>query len=395
MRSEIFEDYAAIALKQGLISEAEDPRVGSDDLSTIEILYGVKPNGKDEKSMMQQAHPTSTIIAPAYDRLNGLVENEMERHNIIMHILNKPPQGKLTQHRYAEQSLMEELVKIGFYMDNQNQSELVFLADSCTERLQKKAILPLLAAIAGGLTLIGIYNNFAYLSQGVSNDCDNAIEAIEKFSQQMPDTSSQLSELVDGIKYVKSLYGEAMRYATDFQNLNHDNVVSGAVHVNNSSAGQQAFKILERYKKTAMMLSDRIMKVYLPIIQTSEVNEERNSSSIWTGLTNTWYALVGSTKNDVLKMLVGSNVDLLGQGGLVGSLRKSVEQITAKETAMKNYVDQHQESLMEYLSKSTEDGGTTVEPKVEPKVKPKPEIEPPKKKLIDELKDKPSAGMAL
>lgn len=379
MRSEIFNKYAAIALEQGLLSEAveEKSRIGSDDISTIELLYGIKPNGKEEKNIIEQAHPESVVIAPAYDRLNGIVENEIERHNMIMQIMNKPHQAKLTQHKYAEQQLMNELVRIGFLMDNQDQHELTSLADSCTEGLQKKAILPLIGAIAGGLALLGAYSNFAYLSQGIQNDCDNAIDAISKFSQQVPEISSQLSELMDGIRYIKSLHVKALKQAESISKNKQVDAIRGAIDLNNSSEGQNAFEIMERYKRAASILADRIMRVYLPIIQSTEPSEERNSSSIWTGLTNTWSAIFGSAKNDVIKMLVGANVDVIGQGGLVGSLRKSVEQITAKENAMKAYVEQNKNSLVEYIDENSKDqeGNSSTTEKV-----------PTEKKLIDELK---------
>lgn len=383
MRSEVFDNYATIALEQGLISNAEESaRVGSDDISTIEALYGIKPNGKDEKNIMEQAHPESVIIAPSYDRLNGLVENEMERHNIIMHILNKPPQAKLTQHRYAEQELMEELIRVGFLMDNQDQLELMSLADACTEQLHKTAILPLLGAVAGGLALLGAYNNFAYLSQGIQNDCDNAIEAVDKFSQQVPEISAQLSELSGGIRYIKALHIKALKYAENFKALKQDDTIKGAIDINNSTTGQQAFKLMEQYKRAANMLADRIMKVYVPIIQSTQPAEERSSSSLWTGLTSAWSALFGSAKNDVLKMLVGADIDIMGQGGLVGSLRKSVEQINAKENAMKAYVEQNKTSLVEYLSEATKEEEPTSEM---PPTKPEG-----KKTLVDELKEEGS-----
>lgn len=384
MRSEIFDKYAAIALEQGLLSEAaeEKSRIGSDDISTIELLYGVKPNGKDEKNIIEQAHPEPVIIAPAYDRLNGLVENEIERRNIIMQIMNKPHQAKLTQHRYAEQQLMSELVRIGFLMDNQDQFELMSLADACTEGLQKKAILPLIGAISGGLALLGAYRNFAYLSQGIQNDCDNAIDAISKFSQQVPGITAQLYELVDGIRYIKGLHAKALKQSESITKIKQNDAIKDAIDLNNSNTGQQAFKLMEQYKRAANVLADRIMKVYLPIIQSTEPAEERNSSSIWTGLTSAWSAIFGSSKNDTIKMLVGTNVDFIGQGGLVGSLRKSVEQITAKENAMRAYVEQNKNSLVDYIAEVTkeQDDASNTNLSVLP-------TEPQQKKLIDELKE--------
>lgn len=383
MNSEIFDNYVAIAREQGLISEATDSvRVGSDDISTIELLYGIKPNGKDEKSMVEQAHPEPVIIAPSYDRLNGLVENVQERQNIIISIINKAPQSKLTQHRYAEtKELVDELVRVGFMMDNKNEMELMALADSCTENLLKKqAILPLLAAIVGGLTLIGTYNNFTYLSQGVGNDCDNVVEAVSKLSQEVPEISNQLSELIEGVKYVKKLYDQAIQVASKFKTTKYNNPVQGAIEINNSSTGQTAFQLLEQYKRAAVVLADRIIKIYVPIIQNTEPAQDRSSSSVWTGLSSAWHTLVGSAKNDALKTLVGVNVDLIGQGGLVGSLHKSVEQINSKEKAMQAYVDQNKGSLVDYLSEAAK-GESETSTKLPPVVLEK------KKKLIDELKE--------
>lgn len=394
MRSEIFDNYVDIARKQGLISEAADsPRVGSDDLSTIELLYGVKPNGKDEKSIIEQAHPEPVIIAPAYDRLNGLVENEQERQNIIISIINKAPQAKLTQHRYAEtQELMDELIRVGFLMDNKDQHDLMKLADDCTEHLLKKqALFPLLGGIAAGLALLGTYNNFTYLSQGVGNDCDNAMEAVAKFSQEVPEISDQLSELNQGIKFVKELYEKALKTAADIKSIKRENMVESAVEVHGSSIGKTAFTLLEQYKKAASILADRIMKVYVPIIQTTEPAQDRSSSSIWTGLSSAWHSLVGSKKNDALKALVGANIDIVGQGGLVGSLRKSVEQISAKEKAMHAYVEQNKGTLVDYLSEAVK----REESSVTPKPAPKPNESVPKKRLIDELNSGPSKGMAI
>ena len=149
--SEIFDNFAKIALDKGLISEAAEgviktvlaestnPRYDSKTLSDIEILYGVRPNGKDEKDIIGQAHPESVVIAPAYDRLNGLVENVKERHDIMVGIAMKPHQGKLTGHKYAKQDLLNELIRLGTFLDSKGQEDLMSLADGCTEKLTKEA----------------------------------------------------------------------------------------------------------------------------------------------------------------------------------------------------------------------------------------------------------------
>jgi len=155
MRSSIFDEYAKIAEEQGLVSAAStkseralkkyrndnDPRMGSDDISTIEALYGVKTDDpvKYERNIIEMAHPKPVVISPSYDKLNGLVENENERQNITLNIVMRPTTGKnITQGpKYARKELMLELVKIANDMDNFDVEELRVLADDCIVGLKK------------------------------------------------------------------------------------------------------------------------------------------------------------------------------------------------------------------------------------------------------------------
>ena len=61
------------------------PRMDSQDIDIIESLYNVKPDSsvEYERNIIDRAHPHSVVISPAYDKINGLVENENERHDII------------------------------------------------------------------------------------------------------------------------------------------------------------------------------------------------------------------------------------------------------------------------------------------------------------------------
>src|SRR5580698_958921 len=112
--SEVFDNFIKIAMEKGLVSKAEaertekntkSPRWDSLDISAIEALYGVKPNlPKDmeyEHNIMEDAHPNSVVIAPSYDKLNGLVENNNELQAILMHIIYKEPEmGSPNQGKY-------------------------------------------------------------------------------------------------------------------------------------------------------------------------------------------------------------------------------------------------------------------------------------------------------
>jgi hypothetical protein len=146
--SDIFDDFAKIAMEKGLISKGspeelkrkleENPRMDSLDISAIEALYGVKPDTpKDmqyKKNIIEDAHPNSVVVSPSYDKLNGLVENLNERQNIIMNIVQRTPDGHIINRKYAEQQLLLTLVRIGNDLDNRNQTELRTLADVCLEQ---------------------------------------------------------------------------------------------------------------------------------------------------------------------------------------------------------------------------------------------------------------------
>jgi len=134
MKNEVFNNYVKIALEQGLISEGQDvPESKNKDYAdTIKTLYGLDiPLNDSDKDILDQAHPNPVVIAPAYDRVNGLVENLRERQDIMA--------GIALKHRYANayRDLVNELVALGFRMDNADHKELRVLADTCSHRLTK------------------------------------------------------------------------------------------------------------------------------------------------------------------------------------------------------------------------------------------------------------------
>ncbi|HVI41787.1 MAG TPA: hypothetical protein VM577_14135 [Anaerovoracaceae bacterium] len=234
IKSEIFDEYAKIAVEQGLISEAEEktnPRYDTKTLSDIEILYGVKPNGEDD-DILDKAHPNPMIIAPAYDRVNGLVENLKEQHNVMCGIARKPNDGKLTQHRYvnANNDLANEVIKLAFMLDKNDQEDLMSLADSCADRLTKEAIAPLIiAGIVAGVAALA--EGLAYLSnnpesQNIKADATKTLKELDEatsdswfgsgFAQLRPtlqpviDNVSKLVKLADDFNADRALLTKSL-----------------------------------------------------------------------------------------------------------------------------------------------------------------------------------------
>lgn len=157
-KSEIFENFAQIALKEGLISvnpmkkEAAD-KTDKERQKEIQMLYNVKPNGKeDEESITERAHPDTVVIAPSYDKVNGVVENDMQQSDIMGYIAMKNPDGNYATFKLAHDSFALELSKTAQMLDNKSIDDLRILADSCLEKFaDAKNITPEALGAATGL----------------------------------------------------------------------------------------------------------------------------------------------------------------------------------------------------------------------------------------------------
>lgn len=263
--SEIFNEYVKIAEQEGFVSEADyaEGRIGSDNKEVIEMLYGVKPNGKeDETHIMDKAHPESpVVIAPAHDKMNSILETEKERQNIMTYIALKMPDGNLTQGRYvtAYNNLMESLVRAGFATDNEEQQDLMKFADSCTERLEKTALAPLvLGLIWAGVAALGtvaLVNNTPNLAQSVSNNTEAAIRELEDLREESPGLVNDILPKLRALQEASKAYDtaadrirSAARSAKDADSL---------VDLNMSGELASEFRTVDDYSKLVMKwLSD-------------------------------------------------------------------------------------------------------------------------------------------
>ncbi len=151
--SEIFNSFIEAAEKGGLVRLAEDdaeaskkaleknPRADSLTKEKISNLYNLKPEtGKKmeyKSNIMEIAHPDPLFIHDSYDKLNGLVENNIERQNAILRIVNKKNNGLLTQHKHAQDEMVRCLVRIANFLDNKDEVELAKLADQCIEEMHQ------------------------------------------------------------------------------------------------------------------------------------------------------------------------------------------------------------------------------------------------------------------
>lgn len=223
--SEIFKEYAKLAVERGLIKEAkkepEKPKSKYDsvDLEAVQMLYGIKVDD-EEKSVLERAHPDPVIMAPSYDRANGLVENLLERHDIMTQIALKPTDGKLTHKRYvkASQELVNELLKSAFVLDGKGEEDLMKLADSCADKLVKEAwvtgllrVLPkiwtVVKWVGTAIAVSKVVENHVNMSQGLINDIDHALKEISEIKH-----GSSFDNLVNELKHLRGLAEEAKTY---------------------------------------------------------------------------------------------------------------------------------------------------------------------------------------
>jgi hypothetical protein len=197
------------------------------DIKDIEALYGVKPDMPKsmeyKKNIMEDAHPDSVVLSPAYDRLNGLVENNIERQNIILNIIDKVPTGQLTNKRYAEQELILSLVRLGNDLDNQNKDELMVLADTCLEQVnfaQRKSLvktalsmLAITELIAASFGAIYAWQHLPNISRGFKQDSARLKDAVTSLMTSTVDYGFGI-EVADNVKADMAKF---LKYLNDFE----------------------------------------------------------------------------------------------------------------------------------------------------------------------------------
>jgi hypothetical protein len=232
-KNEIFNNFIKIAEEKGLISHAktskqileETGRADSRTMEEVTKLYDLKLDApKDmqyDNNISELAHPGSLVIAPSYDKLNGLVETNQERQNIIRHILNKTPSGQIFQQKYAQQLILS-LVKAANDLDNRNESELRSLADACLLQVSGKSIVkegigPLAIILPIAATLGAIYakNHLPFISDGFKADNEKLMKELDDLlnsntdfgvgNQYSPEFLSMVSDLKARLEQFASL----------------------------------------------------------------------------------------------------------------------------------------------------------------------------------------------
>lgn len=334
--SDIFAEYNRISEEKGLIKKAEsmsEEEKYSDKewRENIEALYGVKIKVNDsDKDVIEQAHPNKVIVAPAYDKVNGLMENIWERHDIMIGITNKPMKGTESRFIYAE-DLLRDLIKIGFEAENNGEEDIRKLADSCSERvvkgIEKKAqfwgiitkfapkVLMGLAAIVGFSKLKD--RTMGLVANGIKPDTDRALESLHKFAEVAnPDGKQLATQWITAITYYKTLSDKALSILSRTHDIPGDvkteeGMIWAIDHAPKIEANKEELAYVDKYMRVSRGLISRIPAA-AERFKNMAVNKENS----------TW----GELANDIKSLFeVGSGNEGTDAGLALEALSKSIE----------------------------------------------------------------------
>lgn len=296
--SDIFENFAKIALEEGIISNdapekakkklEKDHRWDSMTLSDIEALYGVKPDSEKaleyKRNIIEVAHPGSMVISPSYDKLNGLVETDNERQDIILNIVNKTPNGQLTNHKYAEKELTLSLVRIGNDMDNKDNKDLMKLADTCLMQLSKenfkKEASPLVIGIAVGAAVIigGLYlqQHLPFANEGFKTNHEKLLAEVDDLIQSNSNWGVGI-ELTNDMKqtlnnFRAKIMGVYAAYSSQYKVIANIQRPRTAKELIPLATGPESGEVKEAFDIMKAQLDD-----FLPYLNTIEENFKKES----------------------------------------------------------------------------------------------------------------------
>lgn len=342
MRSDIFDEYCKIMVEKGFVKEAsetdpdkltEEAKIKDKEYKdTIQALYGLKIKTNDsDKSVLEQAHPGKLVIAPSYDRVNGLVEDLQERHNIMVGIVNKMPNGAQTQHRYAEKALLDELIRLGFSLDNAGEDKLCKVADECALRLtnqmakqagqqeyriKKQAWAFLLnpmvwKAVAVGVGAIAAYagykNTFGEnISEGIIPDAKKALSELQDVQNKVVGLDKKKVDYwVSNLNYLLSVLPAALNIVQRSEPIptirTTDDAVNAQEHI---EMNKRDIDKLKEYDKYFQKLSTALSAFAGDVANMKGSGSTEPTNEIWKTLEGVWEGVVGSDFSEARRALV-------------------------------------------------------------------------------------------
>jgi hypothetical protein len=368
IHSDIFDEYVKTMEEKGLITktaesmEREEKYKNKEYLANIEGLYGIKIDTNDsDKDLIDQAHPDYVIPTMSYDKVNSLIENIWQRNDIMKGLVNKPVTGGEFRHIYA-QSLLDDLIKIGYDAENENNDEIRALADSCSERLVKgfekeaqwAALLKWSPKIILGLASIVGFDlikdrTAGLVSNGIVPDIDRALENLTKLHElAYPDGKQEASKWIAALSGYKKLTGRALeimsRPSTHPEDVNSPEGINWALeHANNIEGNQEEIKYVHDYIKASKNLLTHIPAA-VERIKSIQVQKEHSSWGEWVdNIKSLWHAATGDVATD----------SALSLEALGTSISNTIKVYVETIPEAKAKAEEHKESLSDTLSNFT------------------------------------------
>jgi hypothetical protein len=264
-RSEILQAYIENAKNNGIdvgtYKQASEEKKAPPTQAELFNVHNVKSPFSE---LIEKAHPRTVAIAPAYDKLNGVIENGIQRQSVMVDLARRTPRGThllATRYIKANEKLTSELVKAAFAADNADMTDLMELADGCVDKLDKRSneihglykksgwpaiLIP--AAIAAGVGY-ALYN----LSQGpaVTTVKENAKFVLNYTSENLND--SLIKSIHD---IVSKLYSAADKFESKME------PITQAIADSNKANVKEVLSTLAEYDNALSILIRELPTYY-------------------------------------------------------------------------------------------------------------------------------------
>jgi len=348
--SDIFDEYAKLAISSGLIKVAKEDakkperKRNPDFDDAIRLLYGIEPDTIYKEPLIDEAHPETYIAGRAYDSMNAVVENLRQRQSVMTAITLNTPTGNVTGHRYvsARKDLINSLVKTAFELDSKEEKELMVLADSCSEKIVKEAgvIIPVLIAAGVATGLFHWLGRSGATAQNVKANSEKVLEELTDLSNK---TFAQ-----EILNYVSKIAVRAEQ-AYEFKSKLYNSIKSA----NDISVIKSAISSLELYIKELNVVLSKI-PVWVERVELDKASEQTGSESDWwIKIKQVADYVYDNDHEDLINELQGKGFAgtsiTSAQGGLKGAIINEIKTtkqfIATAERAI--YEFEHKDELIE------------------------------------------------
>lgn len=364
MSQEIFNEYVKIAEKMGLISSdsyvtAEEEAKKKNDSAKKDmdlaaaLFYGIKPNGKeDDISLLEKAHPRVAVVSPAEDRVNGIVENDQQRQDIMMQIATRPTNGKYQQKAFvtAHENLSKSLTKASIALQREQYKDLSRFAIDCHDRLEKEAVPAIIIAgvLSTVVTAVGIIAAINYTKNIAVNVIANATQTEKELLDLKGKMSSDIVDyILDDLKILKE-------QATKFSNLPTIRAISREDIPVVKEKFAKELKMADTYRNVLEQFSKNI-PTYISRLKNTETKND-DAWDWWEKVKRVGKIFTPDDVDDVVKALEGLEGAITKAIANVDFYVKDAEQYTP---TIKAVLEQSQNPVSELAARETSDDKTS------------------------------------